>query len=117
VDVFEDGLRRAIVERWAVRTAPSRAIRAGGLVPYYQPVVALAAGAVVGAEALVRWRHPERGVLAPAAFIDLAEETGMIVDVGGGVLSRACADAMSWDPHLSVSVNLSPMQLRDARLV
>ena len=84
---------------------------------HYQPVVSLADERWVGAEALVRWRHPQRGLVSPAAFIPLAEDTGMIVALGEWVLDRACRDAAAWPSHLSVAVNLSPVQIRNGNLV
>jgi diguanylate cyclase (GGDEF)-like protein/PAS domain S-box-containing protein len=85
---------------------------------HYQPTVELATGAVVGVEALVRWRHPARGLLEPSAFISLAEETGRIVDIGSWVLREACRQAACWHRELpgadglSVSVNVSTRQMR-----
>ena len=87
---------------------------------YYQPIVDLWSGAVSSVEALIRWQHPERGLLAPAAFVPIAEETGTIVELGAWVLETACTQAKAWqatDPDLAVSVNLSGRQLQDARLI
>jgi EAL domain-containing protein (putative c-di-GMP-specific phosphodiesterase class I) len=84
---------------------------------HYQPIVRLEGATIVGFEALVRWRHPELGLVAPDQFIPLAEETGMIVAIGRWVLDRACTDARAWqrefpsDPPLTLSVNLSARQL------
>jgi EAL domain-containing protein (putative c-di-GMP-specific phosphodiesterase class I) len=72
---------------------------------------------MVGAEALVRWNHPERGVLAPDEFIELAEESGVIVGIGQVILAQACADAATWPGSLGVSVNLSPRQLQHEKLI
>jgi diguanylate cyclase (GGDEF)-like protein/PAS domain S-box-containing protein len=120
-EIFERGMHEAVVERLAMKADLRRAIRHDELVPYYQPIVELNGGIVVGAEALVRWRHPERGVLAPAAFIGLAEETGLIVPLGRMILRRACLDAASWAPVdnrlPSVSVNLSARQVQDGDIV
>jgi EAL domain-containing protein (putative c-di-GMP-specific phosphodiesterase class I) len=77
----------------------------------------LSTGRIVGAEALVRWFHPDRGVLAPAAFIELAEESGVIVGIGQEILTRACEDAAGWPIPIGVSVNLSPRQLQHDGLI
>jgi diguanylate cyclase (GGDEF)-like protein len=77
---------------------------------FYQPVINLATGAVSGFEALVRWLHPERGMVSPADFIPLAEEIGLIVPLGVWVLRQACADAATWPGDIKVAVNLSPVQ-------
>ncbi len=83
---------------------------------HYQPYVSVKTGAVTGAEALVRWRHPTRGLVSPAEFIPVAEETGLIRPLGLWVLNQACADAMRWPDYVKVSVNLSPVQFRDRDL-
>jgi diguanylate cyclase (GGDEF)-like protein len=80
--------------------------------PYYQPLVDLATGRIVGFEALVRWPHPERGMVSPGEFIPVAEETGLISAVGGLMLRRACMDAAGWPDDVRVAVNLSPLQFR-----
>jgi diguanylate cyclase (GGDEF)-like protein len=87
---------------------------------HYQPIVDLQTGAVTSVEALVRWQHPERGLLFPAAFIPIAEETGGIIDIGTWVLRTACAQLRVWQermPGLAVAVNVSGSQLQDAGLV
>lgn len=83
---------------------------------HYQPFVDAGSGARRGFEALVRWRHPTRGLIAPDQFIALAEESGLIVPLGEFVLRRACSDAASWPADLSVAVNLSPIQFKEAEL-
>jgi diguanylate cyclase (GGDEF)-like protein len=83
---------------------------------HYQPVVAAAGGAIVGVEALLRWTHPTRGDIPPSTFIPLAEQSGLMSQLGEIVLRRALSDAMRW-PQLSVAVNLSPVQIRDRWLV
>ena len=93
------------------------AITEGQLTLRYQPVVQLATGRVVGAEALVRWRHPRRGLLPPADFISVAEDSGHIIELGHWVLQAAVAQLRSWQRHLPVSsfqlhVNLSPVEVR-----
>ncbi|MGI4795759.1 MAG: putative bifunctional diguanylate cyclase/phosphodiesterase [Janthinobacterium lividum] len=85
---------------------------------HYQPQVDLDSNAVVGFEALLRWRHPERGLVSPADFIPLAEEIGLIVPLGEWVMREACVSAMQWPDEVSVAVNVSPRQFEDCgRLV
>jgi diguanylate cyclase (GGDEF)-like protein len=91
--------------------------RAGQLELHFQPLVDLQARAVGGFEALLRWRHPERGLVSPAAFIPLAEEIGVIVPMGEWVLRLACAIATTWPGSLKVAVNLSPVQFKSRNLV
>ncbi|MFC7054370.1 putative bifunctional diguanylate cyclase/phosphodiesterase [Hansschlegelia quercus] len=79
---------------------------------HYQPLVELGGDQVNGFEALVRWRHPEQGLISPATFIPIAEETGLIVPLGDWILDQACRDAASWPSHISVAVNVSAVQLR-----
>jgi diguanylate cyclase (GGDEF)-like protein len=83
---------------------------------HYQPLVNLERDAISGFEALLRWHHPERGMVWPAEFIPLAEETGLIVPIGEWVLRQACAEAAAWPAHLTVAVNLSPAQFKSPRL-
>jgi diguanylate cyclase (GGDEF)-like protein len=83
----------------------------------YQPIVDLEAKRIVGAEALLRWLHPERGLLSPAQFIPMAEEAGLIAPIGAWVLQEACRKAAGWPAHVRVAVNLSPLQFRDPLLV
>ena len=84
---------------------------------HYQPVIDLGTGEVAGYEALIRWEHPARGVVMPNLFIPIAEETGMIVQLGEWVIRQAIRDLASWEPHLSVAINLSPAQMRSPSLV
>jgi diguanylate cyclase (GGDEF)-like protein/PAS domain S-box-containing protein len=88
------------------------ALAAGRLEVHYQPLVALATGAILGFEALLRWPHPKRGYVPPSEFIPLAEEANLIGPLGNYVLRRACADATAWPDHVSLAVNLSPLQFR-----
>jgi diguanylate cyclase (GGDEF)-like protein len=83
----------------------------------FQPIVDLATSRVVAAEALLRWRHPERGLLQPGAFIPLAEEAGLIAPMGAWVLRQACLVASAWPEHVRIAVNLSPLQFRDPGLL
>jgi EAL domain-containing protein (putative c-di-GMP-specific phosphodiesterase class I) len=83
---------------------------------HYQPIIDAETENIAGAEALVRWRHPEHGLISPAKFIPLAEATGLIVPLGEFVLNRACCDAMAWPAELKVAVNLSAVQFRKTNL-
>ena len=83
----------------------------------YQPVVDLESGRIVCCEALLRWRHPERGLVSPAEFIPIAEDIGLIVDLGNWVLEQVCAEATKWPDEVLVAVNLSPVQFRSGTLV
>ncbi|MBX6328067.1 MAG: EAL domain-containing protein [Pseudolabrys sp.] len=84
---------------------------------YYQPLVDLRTNAITAFEALLRWNHPTRGVVSPADFIPIAEETGLIVPLGEWVLRTACAEAVNWPEHIKVAVNLSPAQLNNRNLL
>jgi diguanylate cyclase (GGDEF)-like protein len=106
------------LKRLSLETSMRRAIENDEFITYYQPVVNLASGEVVGAEALVRWRHPEFGVLPPAKFIGLAEDTGMIVDIGDFVLRTACAQTRAWQDRgfgrLRIAANVSARHFQQA---
>jgi diguanylate cyclase (GGDEF)-like protein/PAS domain S-box-containing protein len=93
------------------------AIQGDMLRPHYQPLVDLATGRISGFEALVRWPHPERGLISPGEFIPIAEETGLINALGGQMLRRACMDAAQWPDDVRVAVNLSPLQFRAGNLL
>jgi predicted signal transduction protein with EAL and GGDEF domain len=84
---------------------------------FYQPIVQLDDDGLAGFEALIRWRHPERGLISPMEFIPIAEETGLIVPIGEWVLRQACRTAASWPSHLKIAVNLSVCQFRHAGLL
>ena len=119
--VFEASMHAEMVERLELTAHLTRAIDHHEFALQYQPIVNLETGTIEGVEALVRWRHPTRGLLAPADFIPLAEETGLIIPLGWAILREACSRAAGWQeaggPPLSVSVNLSPKQLTDPGLV
>ncbi|WOH85187.1 EAL domain-containing protein [Bradyrhizobium sp. BEA-2-5] len=93
------------------------AIQNDVLRPYYQPLIDLQSGRITGFEALVRWPHPERGMISPAEFIPVAEETGLINPLGALMLHRACMDAAQWPDDVRVAVNLSPLQFRSGNLL
>jgi EAL domain-containing protein (putative c-di-GMP-specific phosphodiesterase class I) len=83
---------------------------------HYQPVVNLARGEISGCEALLRWRHPQRGMILPSEFIPVAEETGLINQIGEWVLKTACADAAAWPDEVKVAINVSPVQFKSETL-
>ncbi len=93
-----------------------QAIADGALEVYYQPCVSLEDNGITGCEALVRWRHPERGMISPAEFIPIAEETGLINQLGEWVLTTACAEATTWPDDIRLAVNVSPVQFRSGTL-
>ena len=84
---------------------------------YFQPLINMAIGEITGFEALIRWNHPERGLVSPDDFIQIAEETGLIMPVGEWVLRNACEIAASWAKPVKVAVNLSPAQFKQPGLV
>jgi diguanylate cyclase (GGDEF)-like protein len=122
VEVFDEAMNYEAVSRLELEADLRRAIDEGQLRVFYQPVVALESGAAVGVEALVRWEHPERGLVSPAEFIPLAEETGLIVPLGSWVLDEACRQVAAWQrarpgtDALSLAVNVSARQFADADL-
>ena len=119
-ELFEDTLRSRAAERVQLERDLHQAIARGELFVAHQPIVSVGSRRVIGTEALARWRHPERGVVPPADFIGLAEEVGLIGDIGLWVLRRACADVAArhsnGHPPLTCHVNLSPLQAADPTL-
>jgi diguanylate cyclase (GGDEF)-like protein len=114
VEVFDEALRARIMERLDLENGLRRALQRDELLVYYQPEVSLSQGRMVAVEALVRWEHPERGLLEPKEFVPLAEETGIIVDIGAWVLREACKQVAEWRENgaeLDVAVNVSSRQL------
>jgi diguanylate cyclase (GGDEF)-like protein/PAS domain S-box-containing protein len=112
--VFVDEMRDQAMGRLETETQLRRAIAEGQLRVHYQPILGLGSRTVTGVEALVRWAHPTRGIVAPADFVPIAEETGLIVPIGEWVLEEACRQLVLWDallPGLTVSVNLSGVQI------
>jgi diguanylate cyclase (GGDEF)-like protein len=123
IEVFQESMRELAVERLELEGAMRRGMVREEFRVHYQPVIRFDCSEVIGFEALVRWEHPERGLLAPHDFLAVAEETGLIVPIGAWVLREACAEAASWaaessyDVPLVVSVNVSARQLADDELV
>jgi diguanylate cyclase (GGDEF)-like protein/PAS domain S-box-containing protein len=114
---FERAMDEQLQARRALELDLRRALAAGEFQLYYQPLYNLGDDRVTGCEALLRWNHPERGMVSPADFIPLAEEIGLIVQLGEWVLREACAEAARWPDHVRLAVNLSPAQFRDRGLV
>jgi len=121
-EFFDATMRTEALDHLETQSALHRALERDELRVHYQPVVDLASGAVTGVEALVRWEHPQNGLVSPASFVPLAEETGLIVPIGAWVLDQATAQAArwrdrSWGRNLTVNVNLSARQLRQPDLI
>jgi diguanylate cyclase (GGDEF)-like protein len=120
--IYEKAMGRRAAERLDQETELRQAIESGALRVYYQPIVELATGRIREVEALVRWQHPQRGLVSPAEFIPLAEETGLIVPLGCWVLEEACRQLHAWhqahpsNPPLILNVNLSARQLQQPDL-
>jgi diguanylate cyclase (GGDEF)-like protein/PAS domain S-box-containing protein len=113
-ELFDDGLRAAAATRLSLASGLRAALNTEQLEMHYQPIVDLATGTIVAAEALLRWNHPEEGVVWPADFISVAEENGSIVAIGRWALRAACCEAVKWGVEgPGVSVNVSARQLSD----
>jgi len=117
--VFHPSMGTAVLERHGLKEELRLAIERRQLRLYFQPIVALETGRTVATEALVRWEHPRRGLVAPSEFVPLAEETGLILSLGQWVLEEACQRARAWESEeseVAVHVNLSAVELRDRHL-
>jgi diguanylate cyclase (GGDEF)-like protein len=113
---FEAGMDQRARARRSLEFELRQAISSGGLEAHYQPVVNIEDGKISSCEALLRWRHPERGMISPAEFIPVAEDSGLINQLGLWVLNAACAEAATWPDHVRVAVNVSPVQFRNQSL-
>ncbi|MCA6097017.1 EAL domain-containing protein [Bradyrhizobium sp. WSM 4400] len=113
---FETGMDARAKARRSLELELRQAIADGSFELHYQPLLHLEEGQVSCCEALVRWRHPERGTISPADFIPIAEDTGLINDLGHWVLNTACREAMNWPEHVHVAVNVSPIQFKSQTL-
>ena len=122
-EVFEPSMGTDVLERLRLENELRRALEHGEFKVYYQPIMRLEDGGIAGVEALVRWEHPTHGLLLPEKFLSVAEDTGLIVWIGEGVLREACHQMRAWQeryprvPPLTVSVNLSPRQFFQPELI
>jgi diguanylate cyclase (GGDEF)-like protein/PAS domain S-box-containing protein len=118
---FTAAMNARAVERQSIEESLRRALLRDEFTLHYQPLICLKSGAIVGAEALIRWTHPSRGALAPAQFIPIAEDCGLIVPIGRWVLREACRQARAWIasgyPAIRMAVNVSAMELSEARFL
>ncbi len=114
---FEAGMDEVAKERRLIEMDLRGALAKDEMRLHYQPLVSAGSGDTVGYEALIRWEHPDRGTVMPNDFIPIAEETGLIVQIGEWVIRQAIDDLATWPSHISVSVNLSPAQMRSPSLI
>jgi diguanylate cyclase (GGDEF)-like protein/PAS domain S-box-containing protein len=113
---FEPDMDAQVTARRVLEMDLRQAVSNGALEVYYQPCVSLQDNSITGCEALLRWRHPTRGMISPAEFIPVAEETGLINQIGEWVLTTACAEAATWPESVKLAVNVSPVQFRSSTL-
>jgi len=113
---FEAGMETEANARRELERDMRAAMAEGGFEVHYQPLADLGSEKIVGCEALLRWRHPLRGMISPTEFIPLAEETGLIQEIGQWVLDTACREAAKWPPHVRIAVNVSPVQFKSQTL-
>jgi len=113
---FEREMDARMREKRALEVDLRAALELSEFELFYQPLINLADGEIVAFEALLRWRHPDRGLVSPDAFIPVLEETGLIVAVGEWVLRQACSEATGWPDGIRVAINLSPVQFRGRAL-
>jgi diguanylate cyclase (GGDEF)-like protein len=113
---FEPAMDAHVRARRMLEMDLRQAISDGDLEVYYQPCLGLQNNRITGCEALLRWRHPERGMISPAEFVPIAEETGLINQLGEWVLSTACMEAAKWPDNIRLAVNVSPVQFRSGTL-
>ena len=118
---FSKEIKAQSIERLTLESALRRALEREQFSLHYQPKIDMTSGQITGVEALLRWAHPELGLVSPAQFIPLAEETGLIVPIGRWVLKEACAQNTAWQRHglrpVTIAVNLSPRQFADGQLL
>ncbi len=119
--LFDGQMHEQAMERLSIEAGMRRALERGELLLFYQPIISLESGNVVGVEALIRWEHPERGILEPGTFLPVAEESGLILPMSDWVVRTACEQASRWQRSLPrpmrVGVNVPPQQLKHASFV
>src|SRR3569833_978977 len=115
--LFEPRMMLEQDERRALEEDLRAAVRHGDFKVFYQPLMDVTSGTVRSFEALIRWPHKTRGLIAPDTFVPIAEETGLIINIGEWVLREACKQAMQWSPEISIAVNLSPLLFRSPSLI
>jgi len=113
---FEPAMDARAKARLTMEQDLRQALADGSFEIYYQPLLDLRSDEITGCEALLRWRHPERGMVSPAEFIPLAEDTGLINELGDWVMQTACTEAAAWPSHVRLAVNVSPIQLKSPTL-
>ncbi|NOJ43246.1 bifunctional diguanylate cyclase/phosphodiesterase [Bradyrhizobium australiense] len=113
---FEPDMEAEVRARRDLEMDLRQALVDGGFEVYYQPCLSLQTNAITGCEALVRWRHPQRGMISPAEFVPLAEDTGLINQLGEWVLTSACKEAAIWPDNIRLAVNVSPIQFKSGTL-
>jgi diguanylate cyclase (GGDEF)-like protein len=112
---FDPSMAEALVQRREVENDLREACQTGRLFLHYQPIIDLATGRVTSCEALMRWKHPLKGMIPPDVFIPIAEQTGLIAEMGSWVIRQACMDAANWPEQIAVSVNISAFQFKDPK--
>lgn len=115
--MYDETLDQKAKERSSIRTELTEALQRKELEVFYQPIIALDSGETVAYEALLRWRHPARGLLLPDQFLTIAEESDLIIPIGDWVVRQALADAAEWEGDFRLSINLSPSQTRHLHLL
>lgn len=114
---FDQGMDEQVIETFRMKAELRSALQKGQLRLHYQPIASLETDEIIGFEALLRWNHPRLGEVSPAIFIPLAEETGLIIQIGEWVLREACREAARWKNDLKIAVNLSPVQFTEGNVV
>jgi len=115
--IFDTSVKEALQQRQLIEQELRQALPNGQFELYYQPIVEAGGGKIVSYECLLRWHHPNRGILAPGQFLAIAEEAGLMADIGGWAIGQACAHASSLPPEIGIAVNVSASQFRSANIL